>query len=69
MIERIEKFININEEIYEDYGWCLDLDNLNENNIDNFKAKFINEFSLKCCNDLILEGTDEFELIKRVDNI
>lgn len=46
MIERIEKFININEEIYEDYGWCLDLDNLNENNIDNFKAKFINEFFL-----------------------
>jgi hypothetical protein len=31
--------------------------------------KFINEFSLKCCNDLILEGTDKFELIKRINNI
>lgn len=68
-MERIKELISINEEVYEDYGWYLDLSNLDENNIDNFKAKFINDFSSKCCNDLILEGTEQFELIKRVNNI
>lgn len=65
-MNKIEQLNEINEELFEDYGWGLDLEDLNTINIEEYKTKMINEFTTKCCNDLLLEGTDSFEVVKRV---
>jgi hypothetical protein len=68
-MNKIQKLNEINEELYEDYGWCLDLKDLNTTNLEEYKTKMINEFTSKCCNDLLLEGTDSLEVVKRVLNV
>ena len=57
------------EEVLDQYGWTLKYDLVDETKIEEYKNDFIEQFSKKCCNNLILENSDDFTFIKRVQNV
>ena len=57
------------EEVLDQYGWTLKYDLVDETKIEEYKNDFIEQFSKKCCNNLILENSDDFTIIKRVQNV
>ena len=66
---RIENLENILYEILDDYGWTMKNEITEQTNIDSYKEELIKLFSEKCCNNLILENTDEYNIIERIQNV
>lgn len=57
------------DNVLEQYGWTLKYDLVDETKIEDYKNDFIEQFSNKCCGNLILENSDDFAIIKRVQNV
>ena len=57
------------DDVLDQYGWMLKYVLVDETKIEEYKNDFIEQFSKKCCNNLILENSDDFTIIKRVQNV
>ena len=68
-MEKLEELQLILEEVLDQYGWTLKYDLVDETKIEEYKNDFIEQFSKKCCNNLILENSNDFTIIKRVQNV